>query len=50
MVRIIFVLKLFQKRIGLEGNEVCAYYSTALHWVVDPFHIRGHVVSNKYSE
>ena len=30
------------QRIGEEGDEACAYYSTELNWMLDPFHAKGH--------
>ena len=29
----------------MEGNPACVFYSNNLHWIVDPFHARLHVVS-----
>ena len=33
------------KRLGLEGHQACRFYSENLNWIVDPFHIKGHIVS-----
>ena len=30
------------KRIGEEGNLACEHYAN-LKWMVDPFHIKGHI-------
>lgn len=34
-------------KLGQEGHAVCAHYASK-HWMVDPFHIKGHVVSMIY--
>ena len=30
-------------RLGQEGHQICEHYA-AKHWMVDPFHVKGHVV------
>ena len=34
------------KRLGREGHQVSRFYSENLNWIVDPFHIKGHIVSH----
>ena len=31
------------KRLGREGHHACRFYSENLTWIVDPFHIKGHI-------
>ena len=48
VVIVIWVIKqpsnYFLKRLGGEGNDVCAHYSEEFVWAVDAFHIKGHKV------
>ena len=32
-------------RIGSEGHPACQYLSENLNWFIDPFHVKGHIVS-----
>ena len=37
------------KRLGHEGHQACRFYSENLNWIVDPFHIKGHIVSYPFT-
>ena len=36
----------YVRKIGEQGHSACAFYAN-LAWMVDPFHIDGHKVSNR---